>query len=167
MFDIYTKVNYEYTIYAFFRCLTQGNRITLYVTHYTLIECSIENSYHVVLFILSYSLIAYINISLQLKEEKENVTWQSISNNIPRGGLSFALKACSNRLNTPDNLTRWNIRKTDKCDLCKNRSSLEHILNWCLIALEEGQFTWQPNSARYHFATSIKKTVPEGLEILC
>ena len=28
--------------------------------------------------------------------EKENVTWKSISNNIPKGVLSFALKACTN-----------------------------------------------------------------------
>ena len=33
-----------------------------------------------------------------LIDEKENVTWQSISNNIPKGILSFALKACSNGL---------------------------------------------------------------------
>ena len=31
-----------------------------------------------------------------LIDEKENVTWQSIANNIPKGVLSFALKACSN-----------------------------------------------------------------------
>ena len=73
-----------------------------------------------------------------LIDEKENATWQSISNNIPKGVLSFALKACSNGLNTPDNLKRWGIRKTDKCELCKGQRSLEHILNWCPVALNEG-----------------------------
>ena len=63
-----------------------------------------------------------------LIEEKENATWQSVSNNIPKGVLSFALKACSNGLNTPDNLKRWGIRKTSKCELCGNYSNLEHIL---------------------------------------
>ena len=85
-----------------------------------------------------------------LIDEKENVTWQSISNNIPKGVLSFALKACPNGLNTPDNLKRWGIRKTDKCDLCKGRGSLEHILNWCPIALNEGRFTWRHNSVLNH-----------------
>ena len=38
-----------------------------------------------------------------LIEEEQDVTWKSVSNNIPKGVLSFALKACSNGLNTPDN----------------------------------------------------------------
>ena len=42
-----------------------------------------------------------------LAEEKENVTWKSIAYNIPKGILSFALKACTTTLNTPDNLRRW------------------------------------------------------------
>ena len=101
-----------------------------------------------------------------LIDEKESVTWQSISNNIPKGVLSFALKACSNGLNTPDNLKRWGIRKTDKCELCKNRSTLEHILNWCPIALSEGRFTWRHNSVLNYCALSMKKAAPGGLEIL-
>ena len=101
-----------------------------------------------------------------LIDEKENVTWRSISNNIPKGVLSFALKACSNGLNTPDNLKRWGIRKTDKCDLCKKRSTLEHILNWCPIALEEGRFTWRHNSILHHLTTSLKKTSSKDIEIL-
>ena len=46
------------------------------------------------------------------------VIWKIISNNIPKGVLSFALKAATNGLNTHDNLKRWGIRKTNKCDLC-------------------------------------------------
>ena len=37
-------------------------------------------------------------------EENEDVTWKSICNNIPKRVLSFALKATTNGLNTPDNL---------------------------------------------------------------
>ena len=62
-------------------------------------------------------------------EEENYLTWKSISNNIPKGVLSFALKAATNGLNTPDNLKHWGIRKTNKCDLCGNWSNLEHILN--------------------------------------
>ena len=101
-----------------------------------------------------------------LIDEEDNVTWQSISQNIPKGVLSFALKACSNGLNTPDNLKRWGIRKTDKCELCKCRSSLEHILNWCPVALNEGRFTWRHNSVLNHFAITIKKNAIQCLEIL-
>ena len=101
-----------------------------------------------------------------LIDKKENVTWQSISNNIPKGVLSFALKACSNGLNTPDNLKRWGIRKTDKCELCKCPSSLEHILNWCPVALNEGRFTRRHNSVLNHFAITIMKITVPNLEIL-
>ena len=52
-----------------------------------------------------------------LIEEESNVTWQSIRNNIPKGVLSFAVKACSNGLNTPDNLKRWGQRKLEKCNI--------------------------------------------------
>jgi hypothetical protein len=46
-----------------------------------------------------------------LIEEKSNVTWQSMCNNVPKGVLSFALKSCVNGLNSPDNIKRWGKRK--------------------------------------------------------
>ena len=100
-----------------------------------------------------------------LIDEEENATWKSFSNNIPKGVLSFTLKACSNGLNTPDNLKRWGIRKTNKCVLCKNPSNLQHILNWCPKALTEGRFTWRHNSVLSHLATNLKKNIPEDLEL--
>ena len=72
-----------------------------------------------------------------LVEENENITWKSIINNIPRGVLSFAMKASVNGLNTPDNLKRWGIRKTNKCDQCGNFRNLEHTLNWCNTSLDQ------------------------------
>ena len=100
-----------------------------------------------------------------LIEEEQDVTWKSMKNNIPRGVLSFAIKACSNGLNTPDNLKRWGIRKTDKCGLCKYRSNLEHILNWCPVALDEGRFTWRHNSVLSHMAKTLLASNPENLQI--
>jgi hypothetical protein len=100
-----------------------------------------------------------------LIDEEENATWKSFSNNIPKGVLSFTLKACSNGLNTPDNLKRWGIRKTNKCVLCKNPSNLQHILNWCPKALTEGRFTWRHNSVLSHLATNLKKNIPEDLKL--
>ena len=63
-------------------------------------------------------------IKLQINE-KESTLWKSFANNIPKGVLSFTLKACSNGLNTPDNLKHWGIRKINKCELCGNPSSLK------------------------------------------
>ena len=85
-----------------------------------------------------------------LIEEQSNVTWKSIANNIPKGVLSFALKASVNGLNTPDNLKRWGMKKLDKCVICGNFGNLEHILNWCGTALVQGRLTWRLDSILHH-----------------
>ena len=100
-----------------------------------------------------------------LIEEKENATWQGVIQNVPKGVLSFALKACSNGLNTPDNLKHWGIRKTNKCDLCGNFSNLEHILNWCPVSLKEGRFKWRHDSILSHFTKAIKSSNTKNLLI--
>jgi hypothetical protein len=104
----------------------------------------------------------FINLVI---EEKSNVTWKSIINNIPRGVLSFALKSIVNGLNTPDNLKRWKIRQTNKCELCGNSGTLEHILNWCPKALREGRFTWRHNSVLSHFTQELAKAKSSNVQI--
>ena len=101
-----------------------------------------------------------------LVEEKENITWKSIINNIPRGVLSFAMKSTVNGLNTPDNLKRWGIRKTNKCDQCGNFGNLEHTLNWCKTALDQGRFTWRHNSILNHLAQALIEANNEGSWII-
>ena len=100
-----------------------------------------------------------------LIEEETNVTWQSICNNIPKGILSFALKASVNGLNTPDNLKRWGIRKMDKCHICGNYANLEHILNWCSTALDQGRLKWRHDSVLHHMTSEINKVKPEEVTI--
>ena len=82
------------------------------------------------------NLTLYADFVKLVFEERKYVPWKSISNNIPKGVLSFALKAATNYFNTPFNLKGWGIRKTNKCDLCGNWSNLEHILNWCTVSEE-------------------------------
>jgi hypothetical protein len=98
-------------------------------------------------------------------EEKANITWQRICNNIPKGVLAFALKASVNGLNTPDNLKRWGIRKMDKCQLCGNFANLEHILNWCSTALNQGRLKWRHDSVLYHMTSEINKVKPTEVTI--
>ena len=100
-----------------------------------------------------------------LIEEKSNVTWKSISNNIPKGVLSFALKASVNGLNTPDNLKRWGARKLDKCTICGNYGNLEHILNWCTIGLNQGRFKWRHDSVLHYMAAHISKNKPVDVTV--
>ena len=45
-------------------------------------------------------------------DEKDIATCKSFINNTQKGGLSFILKACSNGLDTPDNLMRWGTHVT-------------------------------------------------------
>ena len=101
-----------------------------------------------------------------LIEEKENVTWQSVIKNVPRGIMSFALKSVTNSLATPDNLKRWGKRQLSQCPLCSNNGTLHHILNYCPVALSQGRYTWRHNSVLYHMTKVILNEKPEALEIL-
>ena len=104
----------------------------------------------------------FINL---LIEEQSNVTWKSIVNNIPNGVLSFTLKASVNGLNTPDNLKRWGAKKLDKCTICGNFGNLEHVLNWCGTALNQGRLKWRHNSVLSHMHNEITKVKPDDLTI--
>jgi hypothetical protein len=96
----------------------------------------------------------FINL---LIEEQSNITWQSISNRIPKGVLSFALKASVNGLNTPDNLKRWGKSPLDKCKLCGNFGNLEHTLNWCSVALNQGRTKWRHDSVLNYMYCELMK----------
>ena len=100
-----------------------------------------------------------------LIEEEENITWKSILNNIPKGVLSFALKATVNGLPTPDNLKRWGTRKLDKCTICGNFGNLEHVLNWCNTALNQKRFNWRHDSVLKYMKKEMDKGKPESLTI--
>ena len=86
-------------------------------------------------------------------------------NNVSKGVLTFALKASTNALNTPENLKRWEKRKKDKCDLCGNFGSPMHILNWCKTSLDQGRFTWRHNSFLSHFTKICKGKKPDSIAI--
>ena len=100
-----------------------------------------------------------------LIEEKENVTWKSIINNVPRGILSFALNSATNTLPTPDNLRRWGKRLVSVCPLCSNHGTLEHILNFCSVALNQGRYTWRHNTVLNQITKTILNSKPENLEV--
>ena len=98
-----------------------------------------------------------------LIKEQENVSWKSIINNIPKGVLSFALRASVNGLPTPDNLKRWGIRKLDKCVICGNFANLEHVLNWCSTALNQKHFTWRHDSVLSYMTSEMDKGKPDNI----
>ena len=100
-----------------------------------------------------------------LAEEEENVTWKSLVYNVPKGILPFALKACTNTLNTPDNLKRWGKRKFAKCALCGNHCTLQHILNFCSTSLNQGRTKWRHDSVLKHFTVALQEAKPVNIEM--
>jgi hypothetical protein len=105
----------------------------------------------------------YINPLLQqgnllkfLDLQSCDLTWRSLIFNLPRGVLSFAVRACIDFLPTLSNLKNWGKRGTDKCKLCGNRETLNHILNSCPVSLEQGRLTWRHNSILIHILKLLK-----------
>ena len=64
---------------------------------------------------------------------------------LPKGVLSFAIRASIDFLPTLSNLYKWGKRSTDLCKLCGGKETLQHVLNSCPKALEQGRFTWRHN----------------------
>ena len=61
---------------------------------------------------------------------------------MPKEILPFALKACTNSLNTPDNLKRLGKRKFSKCDLCGNHCTKwrhDSVLKHCTAILQQAK----------------------------
>ena len=100
-----------------------------------------------------------------LIEEKENVTWQALIRNVPRGIMSFALNSVTNTLPSPDNLKRWGKRVVSRCPLCSNTGTLHHILNFCPIALTQRRYNFRHDSVLNHLASVIIGNKPDNLEV--
>ena len=56
-------------------------------------------------------------------KEDLDVTWKSYIYSVPKGVMSFAMRASTNILATADNLKRWNRRTSDHCQLCKEENA--------------------------------------------
>ena len=53
------------------------------------------------------------------------------------------------------------------CPLCSNHGTLEHILNFCSVSLNQGRYTWRHNSVLNHIANTINQNKPPNLEVFC
>ena len=94
-----------------------------------------------------------------------NVTWQAVIKNVPRGIMSFALNSVTNTLPSPDNLKRWGKRVVSKCPLCNNTGTLEHILNFCQVALTQKRYNYRHDSVLNHLARVIIENKPDNIEV--
>ena len=87
-----------------------------------------------------------------------DLTWRSLIYNLPRGVLSFAVRASIDFLPTFSNLRTWGKRTTDKCKLCGNKETLSHVLNSCPVSVEQGRLTWRHNTILYHIINRFKSS---------
>ena len=96
------------------------------------------------------------NLLKLIEAENADLTWKSIIYDLPRGVLSFAVRASIDFLPTFSNLKTWGKRCQTKCRFCGNQETLVHILNACSVSLKQGRFTWRHDSILVHLLKTLK-----------
>jgi hypothetical protein len=79
-------------------------------------------------------------------QEKVDVLWKSTMFQLKSGTLKFMLNASIDTLPTPANLKRWKYTASDKCKLCANKGTTNHIMNCCKVMLDTDRYTWRHNN---------------------
>ena len=79
------------------------------------------------------------------KCEQNDATWKSYIYNLPKGTMKWLLNASIDTLPTRVNLKQWGKVNNDKC-FCGQRQTLNHILNCCVVSLNQGRFTYRHDS---------------------
>ena len=99
------------------------------------------------------------NLLKLIEAENADLTWKSIIYDLPRGVLSFAVRASIDFLPTFSNLKTWGKRSQTKCKFCGNQETLIHILNSCSVFLNQGRFTWRHDSILVHILKQLKNAI--------
>ena len=110
----------------------------------------------------------FINL---MQQEKIDTTWKSYIYSVPRGVMSFAMRASTNSLATPDNLARWGKVVDSACKLCyiseqpntKTTATLGHILNSCPKMLD--RYEWRHNGVLAYLYKVMLESRPPGVTI--
>ena len=105
-----------------------------------------------------------------MQQEKIDTTWKSYIYSVPRGVMSFAMRAATNSLATPDNLARWGKVVDSSCKLCsseqlngKTTATLGHILNSCPKMLD--RYEWRHNGVLAYLYEVMVDSKPPGITI--
>ena len=108
------------------------------------------NDYHIK---KCYAELGHLKVTVQSKFREivalksDYPCWNNIVSGLPSGQLSFLLRAGSDTLPTPLNLSRWKLQTDPQCPLCNSRCPMTlHILNGCPVTLNQGRYTWRYNS---------------------
>ena len=76
------------------------------------------------------------------KCEQTDATWKSYIFNLPKGTMKWLLNASIDTLPTKVNLKLWGKVNNEKC-FCGQRQTLNHILNCCVVSLNQGRYTYR------------------------
>ena len=60
---------------------------------------------------------------------------------------------------------RWGKRMVSVCPLCSNQGTLEHILNFCSVSLNQGRYTWRHNTVLNQITNIILENKPSHVEV--
>jgi hypothetical protein len=90
---------------------------------------------------------------------------------VPRGVMSFAMRASTNSLATPDNLARWGKVVDASCKLClepdkpntRTKGTLGHILNNCPRMLD--RYEWRHNGIVAYLCETLRSQNMEGMRV--
>jgi hypothetical protein len=90
----------------------------------------------------------------------------------PGGVMSFAMRASTNSLATPDSLARWGKVVDATCKLChvpeqpntRTTGTLGHILNNCPRMLD--RYEWRHNGVLGYLYDILMENKPEGMTVI-
>ena len=75
--------------------------------------------------------------------------------------LKFLIKAVFDLLPTPANKNRW-FDTAEKCLLCNEEGTLNHILSGCKVALSQGRYKWRHDKVLKQIASYIDEKLVEN-----
>ena len=90
------------------------------------------------------------------KLEQTDATWKSYIYNLPKGTMKFILNSSIDTLPSKANLKLWGKVVNDKC-FCGQKQTLNHILNCCKIALDQGRFTFRHDNLLNYISKCLDK----------
>src|SRR3984885_11851233 len=76
------------------------------------------------------------------------MTWNDIWKMAPVR-LSYIIRSMYDLLPSAANLVKWGKTNDDKCPLCQEKQTLEHVLSACKVSLAQGRYTWRHNKVLY------------------
>ena len=120
------------------------------------VKCKVLSDENQNIFKHVQSLIKQGNFLQITKLEQTDATWQSYIYNLPKGTMKFLLNASIDTLPTKVNLKQWGKVTSDKC-FCNQRQTLNHILNCCKVALNQGRFNFRHDSILNYIAKCLDK----------